>query len=394
MALFDAKAKDFLSGRRQTFKKLEVFRNSIPNANLIWVHCASLGEFEQGRPVIEGIKSRWPEKKILLTFFSPSGYTIRKDYEYADFVSYMPLDTKSNANRFIQLVRPDLAIFVKYEFWYNHLSVLKENQIPHILVSAIFRPRQVFFKWYGGLFRKILSNFQHLFVQDKASLELMQGLKMQHSSLVGDTRVDRVAQIAKTAKPFPLIKSFVSNNKVFVAGSSWPPGEDILCPFFNDNLPKDWKVIIAPHEITPGQLKGLESRLSLKSIRYSQLTQNQETDARVLIIDNIGMLASLYKYGTLTYIGGGFGSGIHNILEPATFGLPIIFGPKYEKFKEAVALKNKGGAFPIENEKELSEVFEFLLIEENYKKAASASKAFIENNTGATESILNFLAGL
>lgn len=390
-AFFNAKAKDFVHGRRNTFAELIAFRKKIGDAPLIWIHSASLGEFEQGRPVIEKLKQSSPEYKILLTFFSPSGYNIRKDYELADQVCYMPLDTSANARRFGQIVEPDLAIFVKYEFWNNHLSVLKKNAVPHILISAIFRPGQIFFKSYGGFFRKLLKGFDHIFVQDVRSMELLHGIGISRCSRVGDTRVDRVSDIAVQSKRLPEIEQFCGKSKVFIAGSSWPKGEEVFCPLINQDLPGDWRTIIAPHEITENHLSELEKRLTVPSIRYSKMSDNAITDYKVLIIDNIGMLASLYKYGTLAYIGGGFGVGIHNILEPATFGLPVLFGPNHLKFREAVELKRRGGAFEINDQAELRAVFSKLLGQESYDIASKASRTFIEENKGATERIINYL---
>lgn len=390
-SIFNAKAKDFIHGRKDTFLNLKSFREAIGKAELIWVHCASLGEFEQGRPVMEAMKKRWPEKKILLTFFSPSGYNIRKNYEQADHVCFLPLDTPFNARKFYRIVRPDLAIFVKYEFWYNHLSVLQHHKVPHLLISAIFRPGQVFFKAYGKLFRKLLFGFAHIFVQDSRSVELLAKIGYHHSSRAGDTRVDRVVDIARHARVFPEIEKFVTGSKIFIAGSTWPKGEDILCPLINNDLPPEWKVIIAPHEITDSHLISLEKKLFKPLIRYSQLAQTTETEASVLILDNIGMLASVYKYGAMAYIGGGFGVGIHNILEPATFALPVLFGPNHSKFREAIELKERGGAFSVADYGELKKVFEQLQIPESYASAAKAARTFIEENRGATAEILKFL---
>lgn len=392
-ALFNGKAGDFVKGRKGTIPALKTFRDNIGDAPLIWIHSASLGEFEQGRPVIEQLKKLWPEYKILLTFFSPSGYKVRKHYELADHVCYLPMDTPGNALRFYKEVRPDLAVFVKYEFWYNHLSVLKKNNVPHILISSIFRQNQIFFRPYGGFFRKLLLGYDHIFVQDQASMQLLRNIGIEHCSLAGDTRVDRVSDIARQAKRFPEIERFVDGSKVFVAGSTWPKGEEVICPLINNDLPEDWKVIFAPHEITEGHLKDIEKRLDLSSIRYSMLETIPDSNSRVLIIDNIGMLASLYKYGTLAYIGGGFGVGIHNILEPATFGLPVLFGPNHEKFREAVELRKRGGAFSISDYEDLKEVFRTMLEDQPYAAAKNASRSFIDENKGATDLIISYLGG-
>ena len=415
--IFVPKAKAFLTGRRDLFPQLSTFRNTCSDASITWVHCASLGEFEQGRPVIEGLKKKWPEKKIVLTFFSPSGYDIRKNYEQADFVSYIPLDTPSNARKFIEILRPDLVIFVKYEFWYNHLSVLYKKNIPHLLISAIFSPSQVFFKWYGSLFRQLLRQYNQIFVQDNASQQLLTGIDLQNHQLAGDTRIDRVAEIAMTTPLFPEIKKFVADKKVFIAGSTWSAGEDILCPFFN-KMSTDWKVIIAPHEISATHIKKLEERLQIKSIRYSALKEFETevepgaqlkaalqvqlqgknltslADTKVLIIDNVGLLSALYQYGHIAYIGGGFGVGIHNTLEPATFALPILFGPNHLKFKEALSLKDKGGAFVIQNEFDLQKTFTRLQQKQTYDSAAAASRSYVDKNRGATEQVLAFIESI
>jgi 3-deoxy-D-manno-octulosonic-acid transferase len=389
--MLNDKASDFVKGRKHTFSELREFRTSIGTAKLIWIHSASLGEFEQGRPIIEKLKASRPDYKILLTFFSPSGYNIRKDYPYADHVCYLPVDTPGNARSFFAIVKPDLAIFVKYEFWHNHLSMLRENKVPFFLVSAIFRKDQVFFKPYGAFFRKMLTGFDHLFVQDESSLELLKGIGIDQCSVAGDTRVDRVSDIARSAKKIPEVEAFTSGLKILVAGSTWPKGEAVICPLINSKLPDDWKVIIAPHEITDSHLKELEQRLKIPAIRYSNLGGQSSENYKVLIIDNIGMLASLYKYGTLAYIGGGFGVGIHNILEPATFGLPVLFGPNHQKFREAVELKHRGGAFEIEDYSSFESTFTQLLDQDNYIKAQKAAKDYIDRNRGATDLIMKYL---
>ncbi len=415
-ALFNPKAKLAVEGRKGIFKKLAA-QNFQPN-QWIWLHCASLGEFEQGRPIIEKIKVNHPSQKILLTFFSPSGYEIRKDYEHADFVCYLPFDSHSNAKQFLKLVQPRLAIFVKYEFWHFYLKELKQVQIPTVLVSAIFRKEQVFFKWYGGFFKEMLSAFRQIFVQDSPSAELLNDNGFAKVAIAGDTRIDRVLDIASAKKSFPKIEVFLNEKfkhrlsneddapqmtastfsrddaqnggsfqKTLIIGSSWIEDEKVLFPFLNQKLPDDWKVIIAPHDIGESRLKEIESICELPHIRYSHLTKVSE--AKVLIIDNIGMLSSLYQYGTIAYIGGGFGSGIHNTLEPIAFGLPVIFGSKFQKFREAKELVKSGGGFSISNQGEFEEVFERLL--SNRENASTAAMDYVKKNKGATEQVYQYL---
>lgn len=390
-AIFSKKARLWGEGRKNWPTRLKKELETIRGKKLIWMHCASLGEFEQGRPLIEWLKEKRPDCKILLTFFSPSGYEIRKNYALTDVVFYLPLDTAVNARRFLQIAEPELAIFVKYEFWFHYLRQLEERQISHVLISAIFRKEQIFFKTYGGFFRSMLAGFDRLFVQDEASKALLKGIQTKEVYVAGDTRIDRVLAIAKQNRRFPLLDAFAGRRPLLIVGSSWPPDEAILVPFINQYLPEDWKVIIAPHQIKESGIKALEDSLAAPSIRYSQAEAQDLTSRRVLIIDNIGMLSALYAYGRLAYIGGGFGAGIHNTLEPIAFGLPVIFGPKYKKFMEAVELVQKGGAFSIENQQELSLVFENLRQEEAYARARSAARSYVERNQGATERIGRFL---
>ncbi len=393
-ALFNPKAKLWTRGRRQWRKRYAQDWHSInpEKATAIWVHCASLGEFEQGRPVIEALRGQYPAAKLLLTFFSPSGYEIRKNYPHADYVCYLPLDTKANASAFIEVFQPMLAIFVKYEFWRHFLGVLHHRRTPTLLISAVFRPEQIFFQPYGGLFRRLLAQFTYIFVQNTASAELLERLKLQNYSLAGDTRVDRVCQIAAATPNFPIVEAFAQDCQVLIGGSTWPPDEDLLTPFVNNHLPPDWKVIIAPHYIGEAHLQAIEKKLQKKSLRYSRANQFESATAQILLIDNIGMLAALYRYGRIAYIGGGFGAGIHNTLEPIAFGLPVMFGPKHEKFTEAVQLKAQGGAFCVSNTNEFKQVFEFLCDITNYEHASVIARSYIADNQGATEKILQFIA--
>lgn len=392
-ASFNEKAKYWVAGRchwQQRYQEAWKLINP-KHAPTVWVHCASLGEFEQGRPLIEALKKHDPQVKILLTFFSPSGFEIRKNYHYADFICYLPPDKSSNALKFIEIFQPDLAVFVKYEFWIHYLNTLHKKDIPALLISAIFHQNQPFFKPYGGIFRKLLPKFHHIFVQNQASIELLQKLRLKNYTLSGDTRIDRVAKIAEDSPEFPLIQAFAEKHSILVCGSTWPPDEAILSPFINTHLPKNWKAIIAPHQINENHLQSIEKLLQKTTIRYSKTSPENAGAAQVLLIDNIGMLSALYQYGRVAYIGGGFGTGIHNTLEPVTFGLPVIFGPKYQKFEEAVQLTQRGGAFTIKDLGELKAVFQRLEEEELYKQASATARQYIQENRGATAQILDFI---
>ena len=394
-SFFNKKAKLWVDGRKGILKKLETafhpLRHSPTSLSpVIWMHVASLGEFEQGRPIIEKLKEKYPDHKILLTFFSPSGYEIRKNYELADFVFYLPIDSKKNAKRFIEIVHPRLVIFVKYEFWYHYLNTLQSKGIPTILVSALFRPNQLFFKNYGGLFKKMLRGFDHIFVQNQSSFDLLKKHHFQKVTLAGDTRVDRVAAIAMQAKPFEFIEQFAEGQKVLVCGSTWPPDEAVLIDFIKNS--EDWKFIIAPHEIGENNINRLQKFLPADSIRYSKAKEGEAKNKKILIIDNIGMLASIYRYGKVAYIGGGFGKGIHNTLEPVAFGLPVIFGPKFKKFEEAITLLEKGGGFSVSNTLEFKQLMSKMNNDNFFLKASSEAKNFITENRGATDQILSSLS--
>lgn len=392
-SVFNLKAKLWVQGRRDWRKRYATNwkLQNIDYQACVWIHCASLGEFEQGRPLIEALKQKYSTIKIVLTFFSPSGYEIRKNYNYADYVCYLPIDTRSNALTFIELFQPNLVIFVKYEFWYHYLNILHQKRIPTLLISAIFRANQIFFKWYGNLFKSLLFKFQHIFVQNQHSATLLQSLGLQNVTVAGDTRIDRVLRLAQEAPDFPVMNAFVDNKNILIIGSSWQPDEAILLPFINQYLPADWKVIIAPHNIGESHLKHIEQGLQVSTIRYSQCTGENIEGVKVLIINNIGMLAALYRYGRIAYIGGGFGTGIHNTLEPIAFELPVIFGPKFQKFEEAIQLTQQGGAFAINNVADFQTIFSFLQIEENYTNAIIIAKQYIDNNQGATFKILHFI---
>lgn len=388
-AFFIPKARLFVKGRVHTFEHINVIAPNMHNC--IWFHVSSLGEFEQARPLIEEIKKQYPEEKIVLTFFSPSGYEIRKDYKLVDYVSYIPMDTDKNARQFIEKLKPRMAIFIKYDFWYHFLHQLKKHEIPTFLVSSIFRPNQVFFKWYGGFFRKMLGFFTHIFVQNTESKELLFNLAIYNTTVINDTRFDRVHDIAQKVKPLDLINTFKSENDLLIAGSTWPQDEKILITYINKNIP-ELKTIIAPHEIGEEHIKNIEKQLKIPFIRYSKANINQIKDFKVLIIDNIGMLSSLYQYGDIAYIGGGFGAGIHNILEPATFGMPILFGPKYKKFNEALELVWLGGAFPVHSEQGLHESIDnFLQNRHKLDTAKNISRYYVEKNIGGTQKVIDFI---
>jgi len=390
-ALFNEKAKFMLAGRKNWQTEL---RTKIDkNARYLWFHCASLGEFEQGRPVIEEVKKQFPEYKIILTFFSPSGYEIRKNYEGADVICYLPMDTKSNARTFLHIVKPEKVFFVKYEFWYNFITELKLQQIPLYIISAIFRENQQFFKTtpWGLWYRKILFSFEHFFIQNEKSGELLTNIGIKNFTISGDTRFDRVASIASGAKRFQIVEKFKANSTVVVAGSTWKPDEELLIEFINTlDDTNNVKFIIAPHEVSVANINRIHQLLKKPAISFSKIENSNIENFQVLIIDSIGILSSLYQYGNLAYIGGGFGVGIHNILEAATFGLPILFAPNYKKFKEAVDLVEAKGAFPIHDFDELKDALNLLLSNKNQlEKASEISKKYVEKNVGSTKLIIN-----
>jgi 3-deoxy-D-manno-octulosonic-acid transferase len=389
-ASFNAKAKLWVNGRTDIFQIIKADVAGFENRKIIWVHCASLGEFEQGRPVIEKVKSNEPSTVIVLTFFSPSGYEVRKNYAGADFIYYLPIDTFSNAERFIALVKPAAVFFVKYEFWYNYLYVLKNKDIPTYLISGIFRENHYFFKWYGKWARQQLKSFTHFYLQNTLSEKLLNTIGYTNTTVAGDTRFDRVFEISKSVKAIPLIQQFKQSENCLIAGSTWLEDEELLSTINFTTL--NFKLIIAPHEINEEHIIAIEELFSKSStdkcLRYSQANEQNVSNATILIIDNIGMLSSIYQYGTIAYIGGGFGKGIHNILEAATFGLPIIFGPNYQKFTEAIELITAEGAFCVSNEEKLKKCIDLLTEKEQYKKASTAAKEYVLKNKGATEKIL------
>ncbi len=384
-ALFNTRASLWVNGRKNWAGKIS--EKIKPGDRVIWIHCASLGEFEQGRPVIEAIKKDLPQFKVLITFFSPSGYEVRKNYSNADCISYLPADSPGNASKFISLVNPEFVILVKYEFWNNYISTVYSNNIPLYLISGIFRPGQHFFKWYGSFFRNMLGKFEQIYVQDQQSLELLKGIGMDRVSVAGDTRFDRVVQIAATARKIEAIELFRGNEKLFLAGSSWKPDEEIITEYIN-RFPQAMKWVFAPHEIDESNILRLEKLLKVKYIRYSKFNE-AAADSRVLIIDNIGMLSSAYGYAYIAAIGGGFGKGIHNILEPSCWGIPVVFGPRYKNFKEAVDLVSAGSARSFSTFNEFKDILDLLLSDENiYTNSALLASDYVKENTGATQIII------
>lgn len=375
-------------------KAIDILKEEVdPNAKYIWFHAASLGEFEQGRPLIESIRKDYPEYKILLTFFSPSGYEVRKDYEGADIICYLPLDTIRNARRFLRAVRPVMAFFIKYEFWYNYMHILKHRNIPAYSVSSIFRPDQVFFKWYGRQYRTVLKCFTHFFVQNNESKELLGKLGITEVDVVGDTRFDRVLQIKEASKHLPIVESFTKNaKKVFVAGSSWQPDEDIFLKYFNDK--KDWKLIIAPHVIGEDHLKQILNHVEgRKVVRYTQATIDNVADAEILIIDCFGLLSSIYNYGTVSYVGGGFGVGIHNVLEAAVWDIPVIFGPNNKHFQEAQGLMKANGGFEITDYDSFCEFMsKFENSDEFLKNSGESAGRFVMSLSGASKKVISYIS--
>ncbi|MBK7710583.1 MAG: 3-deoxy-D-manno-octulosonic acid transferase [Bacteroidales bacterium] len=385
VAPFNSKASLWVKGRKGWQARLADKINR--DDRKIWIHCSSLGEFEQGRPIIEEIRKEHPEFKIILTFFSPSGFEIRKNYSEAECVEYLPADFPGNARKFIRLVKPEFVIFVKYEFWNNYISELYKNEIPLYLVSGIFRPGQHFFSWYGSFFRKILGRFEKIFVQDQQSFDLLRGIGLENTILAGDTRFDRVLRITGTARDIPQVEQFRGGERLFLAGSSWKKDEEIITQYIN-RYPAGMKWVFAPHEIDKSNIDRIEKLLDVKVVRFSAFTP-EAADARVLIIDNIGMLSSAYKYAYIAAIGGGFGRGIHNILEPACWKIPVIFGPNFENFREAVELTAEKGAISFDSYESFSGIMEKLTSDEVfYMSAAETAGKYIARNIGATEIIL------
>jgi len=390
---FNVKVRKMWRGERAAFRVLK--EKVDPNAKYVWFHAASLGEFEQGRPLMERLRQDHPEYKILLTFFSPSGYEVRKNYQGADIICYLPLDTPVNAIRFLRLIRPVMAVFIKYEFWYNYLHILKHRNVPVYSVSSIFREDQVFFKWYGRQYGRVLNCFTHFFVQNEQSRKLLAKIGITDVTVAGDTRFDRVLQIKEAAKQLPIVEAFVKKDsgddpKVFVAGSSWPPDEEIFIQYFNAH--PEWKLIIAPHVIGEDHLQQIEKLLQgRKVLRYTEAEKKKVSDYDVLIIDCFGLLSSIYHYGDVAYVGGGFGVGIHNLLEAAVWDVPVFFGPNNQKFQEAQGLKTSGG-FEIHDEKEFGQLMDRFASDPQYlKEQGLQAGRYVKDKAGATAKVLSFV---
>ncbi|GLB50742.1 3-deoxy-D-manno-octulosonic acid transferase [Neptunitalea lumnitzerae] len=380
----------FVSGRKHVYTKLK--KNIQPSDQIIWLHAASLGEYEQGLPVINKLKKLYPSYKFLVTFFSPSGYEVKKNSTDADIITYLPLDTKQNVQRFLDITKPRLAIFVKYEFWPNYLSELQKRNIPTLLVSGIFREKQAFFKWYGGYMRKALKAFNHFFIQEETSAQLLQSIHLTNYTVCGDTRFDRVLQILNRDNTLDFVKEFKQNTPCIVIGSSWPEDEALLIPYIN-NSTKNVKFIIAPHEIKTHKIEAITSALKKKTICYTEIEGKNLADYDVLIIDTIGLLTKVYSYADIAYVGGGMGtSGLHNTLEPAVFGIPVIIGKNYAKFNEAKLLVEKGGVVSINNQTELTTIFNTLLdTPSEQQRIGNINNNFLQANSKATESIIAYI---
>jgi 3-deoxy-D-manno-octulosonic-acid transferase len=391
-AFFKPKAWLWVKGRRNIFERI---KKALDDAQvdpykqpIAWFHCASLGEFEQGRTVIEAYRQKFPDHKIFLTFFSPSGYEVRKAYKGADFIFYLPADISRQVRKFLALVNPKVAIFVKYEFWFNYLRYLRQSGIPTYVISANFRPGQHFFKWYGDWSRAALEHLTHLFVQNESSLELLSFIGINHVTVSGDTRFDRVMDIVAHSQSFPLVESFAAGSHLLVAGSTWPADEELIFSLMQKpglNL----KLIIAPHETHPSRINALMARAGNNAVRYSAASESNLAGCSILVIDSIGLLSALYRYATITYIGGGFGAGIHNTLEAAAFSKPVIFGPTHSKFQEAHELIELGAAFSIKNEAELFTTVQLLLNNsDTCATAAQQAGDYVKARAGATRIIL------
>lgn len=390
LALFSPKMKLFVNGRKDVFPTL---KNKIaPNDKTIWFHAASLGEFEQGLPVMEQIKKQFPQHKIIVTFFSPSGYEVRKNNSIADVTVYLPLDTKSNAQKFLELVHPELVFFIKYEYWPNYLNELKKQNTKTYLISGIFRENQAFFKWYGGFYRKALQTFDYFFVQNDSSKQLIQNIGFNNVKVSGDTRFDRVVSILERDNTLDFIEQFKNNQITIVVGSSWPKDENLLVNYIN-NSSENVKFIIAPHNIKGEQIANLKQQIEKATVLFSEKENKNLAEFQVFIIDTIGILTKIYSYADIVYVGGGFGNpGVHNILEPATFGVPIVVGPNYSHFAEATALINMNGCVSITNQKQLNEAFDLLLNNEDERhEKGHICSTFVQMNKGATDIILKHI---
>jgi 3-deoxy-D-manno-octulosonic-acid transferase len=394
-ALFNRKAALWIAGRRENTSRLgKYFEGNGHPGKVIWFHCSSLGEFEQGRPVIEQIRSSFPQYRILLTFFSPSGFEIRKSYEHADLVAYLPADLPGQVSEFLAMVRPAMAFFVKYDYWFNFLAGLQKREIPVFVISALFRQDHYFFRWYGRWFFHRLDSVTWFFVQDEKSSALLRGEGKTNVSVTGDTRFDRVAEISARKKEFPLIRKFCGDGPVLVAGSTWREDEELLLPFLIHEFGSA-RLIIAPHDTSPARIGEIRERINKPSLNYSALNPENAGSSGILIIDTIGILAHLYQYATVAYIGGGFGTGIHNIQEPIAFGIPVIFGPNHQKFREAVDLIRLGGAFSVQSVPELNTALTRLFSDTGqHRRCSEICRQYVAENRGATEKIISKISSL
>ncbi len=390
-AVFQPKARQWVAGRNDWAGRMRDHLAALPQAPRIWMHCASLGEFEQGRPLLEKLKADDPDLQIVLTFFSPSGYEVRRDYPLADYVGYLPLDLPSNAREFLGIVRPDLVVFVKYDFWFHFLEQVQKERIPLLLIAALLRGDQFFLRSYAGWFKAILAGFDRIFTQDADTLRLLEKRGITRADQAGDPRVDRVRSLAAHPHALPLIERFAGDHPVLVAGSTWPADEKLLLPLLPLLRERHWKVIIAPHDVSEGHIRQLTGALSLPHLRYSGAGEAEVDTVSILVIDNVGLLAHIYQYGDLAYIGGGFGAGIHNTLEPIAFGLPVLFGPKYGKFAEAWYLLENGGGFAVSTPDQLQSALLRLLDDIARKTAGSAARQYIEARQGATGKIAAYI---
>lgn len=384
---WNVKAKQWIKGRDNQWNNL---KPEDDKSEWIWFHASSLGEFEQGRPVIEAIKERFPKYKILLTFFSPSGYEIRKNYQFADKIAYMPSDTVCNAKKLIRNFKFKMAVFIKYEFWFNYMKVLKDNKIPLYYISVRLRPTQHFFKSYGTWFRKQLKNVDYFFVQDQNTARLLESIDYKNVTVNGDTRFDRVATIARQANKFPIIENFIDGRKCIVAGSTWQPDENLFYNFI-EKLPDDYCLILAPHNIADAHIEQITSQLKTAFVLFTSL-ENESKKSKILVLNTIGILSQLYQYAQFAYVGGGFGVNIHNIQEAVTFGCPVVFGPKYKNFNEAVDLVRLNGAFSVANQQEFDSIFEKLISDNSFRqKTSEICKQYVDSQLGATDVIMSFL---
>ena len=392
-AHFNAKAGLWADGRDEIFTRLKTALAPVDRSRnpVVWFHVSSLGEFEQGRPIIEAYRLNWPDSKILLTFFSPSGYEVRKNYPPADWVFYLPLDTPANARRWMDIVRPSMAVFVKYDFWFNMLNALYQKKIPVYFISVMFRPSQHFFKWYGGWFRRQLDAVTWFFAQNRESAALLEAIGKNNVTVTGDTRFDRVFSIAANRQSFPLVEQFAGNHQVIICGSTWKEDEAILLPLISALTPAV-RFIIAPHDTSPDRIRYILERIEQPVVRYSELNAVNAAKPDILLIDSVGILAQLYQYATLAYVGGGFGAGLHNIQEPVTFGVPVFFGPRYHKFREAVDLVALGGAVCVNSRQELeTKVKEILEDRTLHRRLSELCSRYVEENRGATGKVMRFL---